>query len=80
MIPRDLLQNPHYLGVEGGRKWETEMKQTWPGFHGRWVKGNRDLLFCSLQCIGMVYSKKFKHEKNGNKYTRSTVPGAEYAL
>lgn len=38
---------------------EVQMKQTWPGFDDHWVKGDRGLLFYSLQYIEMFSNKKF---------------------
>lgn len=52
MIPRDLFQNSHDLGLEGGEKWESQIGATWPGSddHGgeKVMRGVIILLKCSL--------------------------------
>lgn len=44
MIPRDLFQNSHDLGLEGGEKWESQTEQPGQDLMITGGKGNGGLL------------------------------------
>lgn len=74
MIPRDLFQNSHDLGLEGGEKWESQTEQ--PG---------QDLMITGWGKVtgGYYYSIEMLSNKklggNGGKiYTSPSVPDAEF--